>query len=46
MDSYCVQEDWPTKTARVHRADCRYCNNGHVGERPLFVDCPDLRGYG
>lgn len=28
MDRYCVQEDWPAKTARVHHADCRYCNNG------------------
>jgi hypothetical protein len=28
MSSYWAQEDWPTRTARVHRAECRYCNNG------------------
>lgn len=30
MDSYCVQEDWPTKTARVHRDDYRYSNNARL----------------
>lgn len=29
MTTYWAQEDWPTKAAHVHRADCRYCNNGH-----------------
>jgi hypothetical protein len=28
MVSYWAQEDFPTKSARMHRAECRYCNNG------------------
>ncbi len=28
MSGYWAHEDWPTSTARVHRAECRYCNNG------------------
>jgi hypothetical protein len=33
MSSYWAQEDIPTRSARVHRADCPYCNNGQ-GWRP------------
>lgn len=28
MTMYWTQEDRPTRSARVHHADCRYCNNG------------------
>jgi hypothetical protein len=28
MGSYWAQENWPTRTAVVHRADCAWCKNG------------------
>lgn len=29
MTSFWVYENWVHKRARVHRAECSYCNNGH-----------------
>ena len=28
MDTYWAYEDEPTSHARIHRADCRFCNYG------------------